>query len=154
MDELVVDDRDGVRTITIDRPEVKNALTAAMRARFCELIEDADADGSLRAVVVTAVDPGFTPGVDFKEAAAASGTARPRPGSARCSASTAAATGSRWPARSGWKRRTLRPRGWTRRRSVQPVPPRRRGSDERRIDPRPGDRRRDRVHPRRGLLPG
>ena len=36
---LVVDDRDGVRTITIDRPAVKNALTAAMRTRFCELIE-------------------------------------------------------------------------------------------------------------------
>src|SRR5215207_7504638 len=74
MDELVVDDRDGVRTITIDRPEVKNALTAAMRARFCELIEDADADESLRAVVVTAVDPVFSAGVDFKEVAAGSGS--------------------------------------------------------------------------------
>jgi enoyl-CoA hydratase len=75
MDELVVDDRDGVRTITIDRPEVKNALTAAMRTRFCELIEDADADGALRAVVVTAVDPVFSAGVDFKEVAAGSGIA-------------------------------------------------------------------------------
>ena len=35
---LLVDDADGVRTITINRPEVKNALTAAMRTRFCELI--------------------------------------------------------------------------------------------------------------------
>src|SRR3954449_3957972 len=69
MDELVVDDRDGVRTITINRPEVKNALTAAMRTRFSELIEDADADDSVRAVVVTAVDPVFSAGVDYKEVA-------------------------------------------------------------------------------------
>jgi enoyl-CoA hydratase len=72
-DHLIVEDADGVRTITIDRPEVKNALTAAMRERFCALIDDADADGSVRVVVVTAVDPVFSAGVDFKEVAAGSG---------------------------------------------------------------------------------
>src|SRR5262249_37728314 len=70
---LVVDDADGVRTITINRPEVKNALTAAMRARFCALIEEADADDDTRAVIVTGVDPGFSAGVDFKEVAAGAG---------------------------------------------------------------------------------
>jgi enoyl-CoA hydratase len=74
-DELIVEDAEGVRTITIDRPEVKNALTAAMRADFCALIEDADADASVRAVIVTAVDPVFSAGVDFKEVAAGSGSA-------------------------------------------------------------------------------
>jgi enoyl-CoA hydratase len=74
-DELLVDDVDGVRTITINRPEVKNALTAAMRAEFCALVEDADADDALRAVIVTAVDPVFSAGVDFKEVAAGSGSA-------------------------------------------------------------------------------
>ena len=64
---LVVEDVDGVRTITINRPEVKNALTAAMRARFCELVAEADADDATRAVIVTAVDPVFSAGVDFKE---------------------------------------------------------------------------------------
>jgi enoyl-CoA hydratase len=67
---LIVDDTDGVRTITINRPEVKNALTAAMRVRFCELIEEADADDGTRAIIVTAVDPVFSAGVDFKEVAA------------------------------------------------------------------------------------
>jgi enoyl-CoA hydratase len=75
MDELVVDDRDGVRTITINRPEVKNALSAAMRAEFCALIERTDADDDVRAVIVTAVDPVFSAGVDFKEVAAGSGSA-------------------------------------------------------------------------------
>jgi enoyl-CoA hydratase/carnithine racemase len=73
VDHLTVDDVDGVRTITIDRPEVKNALTAAMRTRFCDLVEEADADESLRAVIVTAVDPVFSAGVDFKEVAEGSG---------------------------------------------------------------------------------
>jgi enoyl-CoA hydratase/carnithine racemase len=69
-DTLLVDDRDGLRTITINRPEVKNALTAAMRSRFCELIEEADRDDTTRAIIVTAVDPVFSGGVDFKEVAA------------------------------------------------------------------------------------
>jgi enoyl-CoA hydratase len=72
---LLVDDVDGVRTITINRPEVKNALTAAMRTDFCTLIDEADADDAIRAVIVTAVDPVFSAGVDFKEVAAGSGRA-------------------------------------------------------------------------------
>ena len=76
-DELIVDDADGVRTITINRPEVKNALTAAMRAEFCALVEAADGDDSLRAVIVTAVDPVFSAGVDFKEVASGAGSGSP-----------------------------------------------------------------------------
>jgi enoyl-CoA hydratase len=72
---LLVDDGEGIRTITINRPEVKNALTAAMRTRFCELVEEADADEGTRAVIVTAVDPVFSAGVDFKEVAAGTGVA-------------------------------------------------------------------------------
>src|SRR3954451_17761670 len=75
VETLVVDDADGVRTITINRPEVKNALTAAMRAQFCTLIEESDADDAVRAVIVTAVDPVFSAGVDFKEVAAGTGRA-------------------------------------------------------------------------------
>jgi enoyl-CoA hydratase len=73
-DHLLVDDADGVRTVTINRPEVKNALTTAMRARFCDLVEEADADPSTRAIIITAVDPVFSAGVDFKEVAAGTGT--------------------------------------------------------------------------------
>jgi enoyl-CoA hydratase len=74
VDELVVDDAEGVRTITINRPEVKNALTAAMRAELCALIEDADTDDDTRAVIITAVDPVFSGGVDFKEVASGGGS--------------------------------------------------------------------------------
>jgi enoyl-CoA hydratase/carnithine racemase len=67
MDELRVVDVEGVRTITIDRPDAKNALTSAMRERLCEVLSETERDDAVRAVVITAVDPIFTAGVDFKE---------------------------------------------------------------------------------------
>jgi enoyl-CoA hydratase len=66
---LLVDDADGIRTITLNRPEAKNALTAAMRLRLCELLSDAEQDDATRAVILAAVDPVFTAGVDFREVA-------------------------------------------------------------------------------------
>lgn len=65
---LHVADDDGVRVVTIDRPEAKNALTAAMRTAFVDVVAAADADPEVRAVVITATDPVFSAGVDFKEA--------------------------------------------------------------------------------------
>jgi enoyl-CoA hydratase len=67
-DHLLVVDADGVRTITINRPEAKNALTVDMRARLCAALSEAERDPALRAVVITATDPVFSGGVDFKEA--------------------------------------------------------------------------------------
>jgi enoyl-CoA hydratase len=64
---LLVADADGVRTITIDRPEAKNALTTAMREELCALLDAADVDPEVRAVVLTGTDPTFSAGVDFKE---------------------------------------------------------------------------------------
>lgn len=80
-DLLLVDDGEGIRTITINRPEVKNALTAAMRTRLCELLAEADDAAEVRAVVITAVDPVFSAGVDFREAATGPPSAR-NPGKA------------------------------------------------------------------------
>jgi enoyl-CoA hydratase len=64
---LIVDDGHGIRTITINRPEAKNALTTAMRLRLCELLSEAEQDPGTKAVVIGAVDPVFSAGVDFKE---------------------------------------------------------------------------------------
>jgi enoyl-CoA hydratase len=72
-ERLGVDDADGVRTITIDRPEVKNALTRAMRDELCAILGDTERDPGIRVVVLTAVDPVFTAGVDFKEVASNAG---------------------------------------------------------------------------------
>jgi len=66
-DELLVEDRDGVRWITINRPEAKNAMSAAMREGLCRLLSSAERDPGVRVVVIGAVDPVFSAGVDFKE---------------------------------------------------------------------------------------
>ncbi len=68
--ELVLTtDRDGVRVITLNRPSARNALSRDLiRAAYTALTE-ADADESVRAVVLTGTDPAFCAGVDLKEAA-------------------------------------------------------------------------------------
>lgn len=57
----------GVRVVTIDRPGAKNALNAALRRELGAALAAADGDDSVRAIVLTAVDPVFSAGVDFKE---------------------------------------------------------------------------------------
>jgi enoyl-CoA hydratase len=64
---LLVDDDDGVRTITINRPDKKNALTTAMREELCRLLDEADVDAQVTAVILTATDPVFSAGVDVKD---------------------------------------------------------------------------------------
>jgi enoyl-CoA hydratase len=64
---LVADDDEGVRTITFNRPEAKNALNVAMRRELCDLLDAADRDNAVRAVILTGTDPVFTAGVDFKD---------------------------------------------------------------------------------------
>jgi len=64
---LHVDDLDGVRVVTIDRPDAKNALNLAMREAFIDLVAAADASPDVHALVITATDPVFSAGVDFKE---------------------------------------------------------------------------------------
>jgi enoyl-CoA hydratase len=68
-DHILVEDADGIRAITLNRPARKNALTEAMRQRFCSLLSAAERDPAVRALIVTATDPVFTAGVDFNEVA-------------------------------------------------------------------------------------
>jgi enoyl-CoA hydratase len=79
-EHLRVDDAGGVRTIIIDRPEVRNALTRAMRDDLCALLADTERDDTIGVVMLTAVDPVFSAGVDFKEVAGVGN--RPAEGSA------------------------------------------------------------------------
>lgn len=78
-DHLRVEDEDGVRVLTIDRPESKNALHGELRGALCIAMQDADRDVSVNVVVLTAVDPVFSAGVDFKRLERAPGeTGSPR----------------------------------------------------------------------------
>ena len=65
---LLIADHGAVRLLTLNRPEARNALSRDLiRAAYTALTE-ADADDSVRAVVLTGADPAFCAGVDLKEA--------------------------------------------------------------------------------------
>jgi enoyl-CoA hydratase/carnithine racemase len=72
----VEDAAPGVRVITFDRPEVRNAFDTAMYLEVTDALRAADRDDALAAVVLTGRDAAFTSGQDLAEMAAiATGTA-------------------------------------------------------------------------------
>ena len=64
---LRTSDQDDTRVLTIDRPESKNALHGPLRAELIATSAAADHDDRVRVVILTAVDPVFSAGVDFKQ---------------------------------------------------------------------------------------
>jgi len=54
-----------VATVTFDKPERSNAMDLPMQGRYGELLRAADADTSVRAVVVTGQGRAFCPGADL-----------------------------------------------------------------------------------------
>jgi 2-(1,2-epoxy-1,2-dihydrophenyl)acetyl-CoA isomerase len=63
---------DGIATITLNRPDKLNAITPKMRVEMREALEDAAADGSVRAVILTGADRGFCAGADITTVASGS----------------------------------------------------------------------------------
>lgn len=62
---------DGVAWITLDRAEKRNAITVAMREGLATAFADADADETVRVIVLGAQGPAFCAGTDLAEGAAA-----------------------------------------------------------------------------------
>lgn len=70
--EIQVSDDGPVRTVRMNRPDKKNALTAAMYEAMAAAIEDASADARIRCVLIAGRPGAFTAGndlADFKHAA-------------------------------------------------------------------------------------
>ena len=65
-DALLFDKRDGVATITLNRPEVRNALTSAMFLDLERLLLDIAQDDDVRVVVLTGAGRGFSAGADLR----------------------------------------------------------------------------------------
>ncbi len=62
---------DGIATVTIDRPEQRNALSVAAANRLRELWDEIDRDADVRVAILTSADCGtFCAGLDLREAAA------------------------------------------------------------------------------------
>ena len=67
---LLIDDRDGVRRVTINRPDKLNALNSATLDALHAAFDDAAATDSVRAVVLTGAGPkAFVAGADIAEMA-------------------------------------------------------------------------------------
>jgi 2-(1,2-epoxy-1,2-dihydrophenyl)acetyl-CoA isomerase len=66
-----------VAWITLNRPEVRNAITPDQRNRVIDLLEDASASLDVRCVVLTATGKGFCTGADLR--AGGRGQAPPKP---------------------------------------------------------------------------
>src|SRR5262245_39439094 len=87
-DQPVLAERRGrVLLLTLNRPERMNGWSDPLEERYFQLLDDAEADPEVRAVVVTGTGRAFCVGVDFgdvdeeldPEAAARKATERPRP---------------------------------------------------------------------------
>jgi enoyl-CoA hydratase len=66
-DILLIDTRDRVRTLTLNRPQSRNALSTELRRRFFAALRDAEADDDVDVVILTGTDPVFCAGLDLKE---------------------------------------------------------------------------------------
>ena len=116
--ELVLREvHDGVCVLTLNRPDRMNAWTQQMEERYFDLLEGADRDREVRAIVVTGAGRGFCPGFDMDALAAFSGGEAPAPEAPRRAAARprhvdrpAARSTFRY-SRSGWNRQTPQPSG-------------------------------------------
>ena len=63
----------GVATITLDRPEAKNALSAALMDQLTRAIERAVEDPDVRVLILTGAGDAFCAGLDLQEFAGDSG---------------------------------------------------------------------------------
>jgi enoyl-CoA hydratase/carnithine racemase len=63
---VAVEDRDGgVRWLTLDRPDVRNAIDVALQAALAAALHDAAADSAVRAIVLTGAGSAFSAGADL-----------------------------------------------------------------------------------------
>jgi enoyl-CoA hydratase len=65
---VILSERDGgIATLTLNRPERRNALNGELTMRVREAFAEADADPDVAVIILTGTDPAFCAGVDLKE---------------------------------------------------------------------------------------
>ena len=75
MDEspILIEQRDGFRVITLNRPQRLNAFTIAMHQVLAQAVADAERDASCRALLITGAGRAFSTGQDLNERVTATG---------------------------------------------------------------------------------
>jgi enoyl-CoA hydratase len=64
---LLIDTTDRIRTLTLNRPQARNALSSALRTQFYAALREAEGDDGVDVVILTGADPVFCAGLDLKE---------------------------------------------------------------------------------------
>ncbi|MGD9961986.1 enoyl-CoA hydratase-related protein [Nocardioides sp.] len=67
VDTVLADRRGGVLVLTLNRPDRLNAWNSAMESRYFSLLDEAERDGDVRAIVVTGAGRGFCAGADMDD---------------------------------------------------------------------------------------
>jgi len=65
-DHLLVDKRDGIATLTMNRPEIRNALSLEMQDAMIAALTDIELDNDIRCVVIQGAGDHFMAGGDVK----------------------------------------------------------------------------------------
>ena len=66
-DLLLRTDKDGISTLTLNRPAQRNALSIALMEALSDELDRIKDDGSVRVVIITGAGPSFCAGHDLKE---------------------------------------------------------------------------------------
>ena len=61
---IILDKKEGIATITLNRPEKLNAWSTQMGEEFLEALNDIDSDSTVRVVVITGTGRAFCAGAD------------------------------------------------------------------------------------------
>jgi len=64
---VLVSDAEAIRTVRIDRPEKKNALTLAMYTTLADALEEADRSEDIRCAIIAGHESGFCAGNDLND---------------------------------------------------------------------------------------
>ena len=66
---ILAETRDRIRRVTLNRPEVRNALSERLKAELFAAIDEAEADEGVGAIVIDGAGPSFCAGHDFGDLA-------------------------------------------------------------------------------------
>jgi enoyl-CoA hydratase len=64
---LLIETAERVRTLTLNRPQSRNALSVALRTQLFAALRAAETDDGVDVVILTGADPVFCAGLDLKE---------------------------------------------------------------------------------------
>ncbi|HUW01275.1 MAG TPA: enoyl-CoA hydratase [Acidimicrobiales bacterium] len=68
-DVLLTDVSDRIATLTLNRPQARNALSRELRKAIWKTFTELEADDTVDVIILTGADPGFCAGLDLKELA-------------------------------------------------------------------------------------